>query len=166
MLRFEILNENGYFARIKIDDEDLVILQQHNWLFNKSTKAVFRLDGRTRISLANDLLHIDYRIIVDHINGSRFDFRKENLRFCTPRENSTNKRKTFSKTSSKYKGVFWENSCNRWRAQISLFGKNKHIGVFVNEKEAALAYDRAARENYGEFACVNFINNPKERKAI
>ena len=46
-------------------------------------------------------------------------------------------------TSSKYVGVGWHKKDQRWRAQIRLNGKNKGLGNFKEEIEAAKAYDRA-----------------------
>ena len=35
-------------------------------------------------------------------------------------------------------------------------GKTYQLGKFESEVEAAVAYDNAAREHFGEFACMNF----------
>lgn len=47
------------------------------------------------------------------------------------------------KKSSKYKGVSWHKSRNKWRAQITINGKRKHLGYFSEEYDAHLAYERA-----------------------
>jgi hypothetical protein len=44
----------------------------------------------------------------------------------------------------------------RWRAQICYGGKRHHIGTFGTKQEAALAYDRVAREYGGGTAKVNY----------
>ncbi len=93
---------------------------------------------------------------VDHINGNGLDNRRCNLRLCTQAENSANQRSTRT-GSSKYRGVSRYRDGKRWVAQIKRLYKNKHIGLFMSEKQAALAYNRVAEELYGEFARLNII---------
>ena len=91
--------------------------------------------------------------LVDHINRNTLDNRRENLRACTRNESNQN-RKGGGKASP-YKGVH-RSSVNRWGAVIRANGRNTWLGTFVNEEDAARAYDRAALEAYGEFAYLNF----------
>jgi hypothetical protein len=58
-------------------------------------------------------------------------------------------------TISKYRGVTFGD--NRWIAQIYHEGKNYHIGSFINEVDAALAYNSKAIELKGEKAVLNQI---------
>jgi len=58
--------------------------------------------------------------------------------------------------SSKYKGVCWDSSKGLWMASIYLDGKNKYLGRFTSEREAAGTYDAAAKEHFGEWARLNF----------
>jgi len=46
-----------------------------------------------------------------------------------------------------------------WRAKIKINkhdAYDTHLGYYNNEKEAALAYDAAAKQHFGEFALTNF----------
>jgi hypothetical protein len=52
--------------------------------------------------------------------------------------------------SSKYIGVTWCKSNNKWKAQIGAGGKNHFIGNFDDEEAAAKAYDAAAKKLIGE----------------
>lgn len=88
---------------------------------------------------------------IDHIDGNKLNNVVSNLRKCTKSDNSRNQKK--SRGSSQYKGVYLYKS-GIWRATIQL-EKKIHLGYFEDEQEAALAYDRAALEYYGEFARTN-----------
>ena len=87
----------------------------------------------------------------DHINGNRSDNRACNLRLATRSENMKNTRKRQGGTST-YKGISWDSSRNKWRAEIRINGKNTRIGRFDTELEAHAAYCKAAAEHHGEFA--------------
>jgi uncharacterized membrane protein YiaA len=43
-----------------------------------------------------------------------------------------------------------------WEACIKVNGKNKWLGAYLDKKYAALAYDRAARKQFGKFAVTNY----------
>lgn len=94
---------------------------------------------------------------IDHINGNKLDNRKENLRVCTQSQNSANKTKQSNNTSG-YKGVYWENWTNKWRAKIMFEGKNYPIGRFRTIREAVIAYNNMAIKIHKEFAKINQIN--------
>lgn len=93
--------------------------------------------------------------LVDHINGNGLDNRRANLRPATPSQNTANARMPSDNTSG-FKGVGWFARTGRWRAYITYQGRQKHLGYFDIAEEAALAYDAAARELFGEFARPNF----------
>jgi len=58
--------------------------------------------------------------------------------------------------ASSYRGV--RASGNKWTAQISYSGLNHHLGTYMTEIEAAVAYDSSARDNHAEGAILNFPN--------
>lgn len=45
--------------------------------------------------------------------------------------------------SSKYRGVTWNQKSLKWQANITIKGKTTSVGLFANERLAALAYDKA-----------------------
>jgi hypothetical protein len=107
-------------------------------------------------------------LVVDHINHNFADNRKENLRCVTTSQNTMNSRKKMrGKLGSKYKGVYKEKRCkNIWVAQIGFNKKRMKLGYFKDERLAAIAYDEAAKQYHGEFACLNFPerNQSEERE--
>jgi len=93
--------------------------------------------------------------LVDHIDGNGLNNRKANLRLCNHSQNAWNRRPN-SGCHSKYKGVYWNKDKKKWHATISKSYKRIHLGYFDNEIEAARAYDKKAKEFFGEFAYLNF----------
>lgn len=93
---------------------------------------------------------------VDHKDGDGLNNIKSNLRKCNRSENCRNS-KSVKNSTSNFKGVHFHKKTNKWRAMIYLNNKSKHLGLFSNPEEAAKKYDEVAKENFGEFAKLNFI---------
>lgn len=92
--------------------------------------------------------------LIDHKNGRGFDNQRANLRLATPSQNNMNRRKLIAK-SSIYKGVQRLFKNDVWISSIRLNGKITRLGKFKKEIDAARAYNRAASEKFGDFACFN-----------
>jgi hypothetical protein len=92
--------------------------------------------------------------LVDHQDHYGLNNQRSNLRPATPGENARNARTRIAPKTSQYKGVAWARS--NWAAYIQVDKSRRHLGNFGSELEAAYAYDAAARELHGEFACTNF----------
>ncbi len=87
---------------------------------------------------------------IDHINGDKADNRIDNLREATFADNMRNFPMTKRNTTG-FKGVCFHKRDKRWQASIGFNGQVKHIGSFDSPEEASLAYQKAAREHFGEF---------------
>lgn len=155
-----------------VNEEDYASLVEFKWSAAERVStsglwyAVRNLrtsEGRGSILMHRQILGVtDRKIRIDHIEHGEFgglDNRRANLRVSDGSTNIANSRKTHSETSSKYKGVHWENWSGKWRAKVSCEGNHMWLGRFVNEAEAARAYDQKAIELFGEFALVNFREN-------
>ena len=136
------------------DESDLDIVNNHTWHIDDYGYPCTRIDNKNH-RLTRMLLSPTENEYVDHINGNPRDNRRTNLRIAQCVDNQRNMRIPKHNTSG-YKGVTFSKEKNRYKAQISINDKTKHIGYFDNPEDAAQAYDTAARFLYGEFACVNF----------
>lgn len=88
---------------------------------------------------------------VDHKNRKPLDNRWCNLRLATPSQNGANKEIRIDNKSGRT-GVIFLPDRGKWRADISVGGKNKHIGYFLDKDAAYAAYREAKVRFYGEFA--------------
>lgn len=136
-------------------DEEFAWLDEYKWFLSDGGYAVrnsryVRGERRHTVRMHREILDTPDHLETDHINGNRLDNRLVNLRPCTGAENSRNRKK--QKGSSKYKGVTWRKSSNKWLAQIRVNKKSIHLGEFDDENEAAESYRKAAKELFGEFA--------------
>lgn len=97
-----------------------------------------------------------HKACTDHINRVKTDNRVVNLRYVSYSENRRNVDRV--NNSSKFNGVTWKKSHNKWCAQISLNGSMKHVGMFLVEADAAKAYDDAI-DLYGLSYQKNILTN-------
>lgn len=155
MKKILLTNSN---KKVLVDDEDYERLRQHSWYYDKATGSIFH-SCTFLVRMSHKIIQTDKHI--DHKDGNRLNHQKANLRECTCSQNNQNRRKR-KNSSSMYKGVYSANG--KWRTGIRIRNTEnkqvyKHLGLFEIEKEAAGAYDEAARYYFGEFAALNF---PKE----
>ena len=90
---------------------------------------------------------------IDHINLNGHDNRFINLREASNSENRQNSR---GWSRSGFKGIVFNKTWKRWVARIIVNGKFMYLGGFDAASEAAMAYDKAATEHFGQFARLNF----------
>jgi hypothetical protein len=82
------------------------------------------------------------KIVVDHIDNNPLNNHVSNLQLISNRENLSKDKKN---GSSKYTGVLWSKATNKWRSEIRINGKKKHLGLFISEEEAHEAYQKALK---------------------
>jgi hypothetical protein len=89
----------------------------------------------------------------DHKDTNRSNNKWNNLRLATRRQNIAN---CCLNGPSGYRGVSFIKTICRWRARITTeSGKRLVLGDFSSKENAALAYNFAALEHFGEFAYFN-----------
>lgn len=136
-----------------IEKQDLPIVKKYNfWHIDKTTGYVRTGDN---VKLHRLIMNCGEKLCVDHINGIRNDNRRSNLRICSQKQNSYNTL-TPKNSFTGYKGVTRLKS-GKYRAKITLSGKQIHIGYYYDIKDAINAYNRKAKELFGEFAKLNII---------
>jgi len=59
------------------------------------------------------------------------------------------------KAKSKYYGVVWFKPRNRWKVRVRINGKEKCLGSFKNEEDAAMAYNALAPQYLGDKIRLN-----------
>jgi hypothetical protein len=150
-----------------IDDEDWPLVAGYRWRVYEVARRpgrkpggpyaqtwIRRDDGRLTSLLMHKL--ITGWPMTDHINHDGLDNRRANLRPATAAQNQQNQR-SHSGTSSMYKGVTWDRQHSSWRASIHVNRRNCFLGLFASEPAAAVAYNAAALDAFGEYACLNVI---------
>lgn len=156
-----------------VDADDFALLSQFKWRLHVGRYAARSCKGKV-VLMHRVILSLSDEREGDHINGDGLDNRRVNLRQVTRRQNLMNKKpykRYVNRRSgtpwSQFKGVSWGGSLGHetkpWRARIHVGpGKERQLGRFATELQAARVYDKAAREHYGEFARLNF---PESREA-
>lgn len=149
-----------------VDAEDWKWLSKYAWACsagktgNKwyAKTSVRKPDGKaTMATMHRMIMQPPIGRHVDHKNGNSLDNRRENLRLCGASENLANRILKPKVQTSKYRGVSTSGMKQRpWGVAINVAGKHKSLGHYASEDLAALEYDIAAIEEFGEFARPNF----------
>lgn len=152
----EIRLSQGKYAIV--DDRDYDELSQWKWKYSNgyAVRSVYQNGKQRTISMHRMVANTPSGKDTDHISGNTLDNRRENLRVCSHAENQRN-RKMSKNNKSGYKGVVWAKHTMRWKTQIMVENKPKHIGYFNNIIDAAIAYNLAALCVYGQYARLNQI---------
>ncbi len=147
-----------------VDDEDYELVMQYKWHVLEQATPGKIMGPYARASLYYGPQDQNRKILmhrlllpgasrVDHKDRYGLNNQRSNLRPATAGQNVVNSR-TRRGARSQYKGLYWTDGV--WRVRILADGRRYSLGRFADEVEAALAYDRAARELFGEFAGLNF----------
>jgi hypothetical protein len=95
---------------------------------------------------------------VDHRDRNKLNNNIDNLRPATHAQNRVNSNSNKG-SKSKHKGVYWRNDSKKWQVQIRHNKKIISVGHYLDEEEAAEAYNLKIVELHGDFAVLNTIDN-------
>ncbi len=152
----------GQYAIVDADDYEW--LSQYKWRLC-GTGYAGRDEKGKYVFMHRQIMDAPEGMLVDHIDGNRRNNCRANLRICTRSQNTRNQKKHAGATSQ-FKGVYLFKRTGKWVAALYFKGQRFWLGYFVDEAEAARAYDAKAVELFGEFARLNFPDEwPPERRA-
>jgi len=119
-----------------------------------------RVNGSTRLVHSIIIGALGPNVDIDHRNGDKTNNLRSNLRECTRSQNTMNARLAKNNTSG-VTGVCWDNSKNKWMAQIAVGCKHIHLGGFNLKPDAIAARSAAEIKYFGEF---RYQTRPKEER--
>lgn len=144
---------------IIVDDEDYEYLMQWKWHYHNggyAARCIRNKGNKKTILMHREILGLKKGEIGDHINHNGLDNRRENLRKCTYSQNNMNRSKN-KLSNGIYKGITLHKPSKLWTAKIKHNSKTKSLGYFKTQKDAAKAYNKAAKNMFGAFAVLNNV---------
>lgn len=133
--------------RAIVDDERLIYARRHLPAGSEKTYAALHREVAERACGP-----IPPGMVVDHINGDTLDNRRANLRITTDQHNRWNRHRAYRNSSSGIVGVVFRPEMGKWRARISIDGKNRGLGHFDTLEEALAARRAAEAERWATAA--------------
>jgi hypothetical protein len=141
---------------ILVSDSDIDMVACHKWRIVNGY-ACSTIDNKTT-SMSRMLLNAPEGMLVDHIDHNPMNNQRHNLRLVTPAENSHNvSMQALSKKTSRFRGVHWDASAQRWISRLYFKRKLHHVGTFTDEEAAAKAWNRKTKELLGVLAFQNVV---------
>jgi hypothetical protein len=145
----------------KVDDADYEWLSKYKWraMWKPERQCYYAVrtefTGRITIYMHDTINRPIDGLETDHCDGDTLNNQRHNLRSATRSQNMANTDMHKNNTSG-YKGVSWNKHSMKWESFAVLHYRKHHIGYHNDPVEAARAYDKKARELFGEFAYQNF----------
>lgn len=132
-------NGNGYLTVTLYDNYKYKKFYVHRLI------AEYFIDNPNSYSQVN---HKDHDRSNNAISNLEWVTRQQNTQYSLPRKD---------KLHSQFKGVTWREREKKWFTRIKLNGKEISLGYHKDEKQAALAYNKKAKELFGKFALCNEV---------
>lgn len=144
VIDYEWLNQFNWFARWDKTTHNFYVMRQK------------KVDGKQYTEhMAREILGCGPDEEADHRDKNPLNNRRKNLRKCIQPQNVCNRNRQSNNTSG-FIGVSWKKKNKKWQASIGYQGTTIYLGLFKTAKEAAYAYDEAAKKFHSEFAVLNF----------
>jgi hypothetical protein len=145
-----------------IDDEDFERINQYKWYAQKQKNNFYARRwirvGKYKqlaIRMHREIINAPKGSDVDHIDHNGLNNQRSNLRVCSRSQNLMN-----LNLNNGYKCVYLLSS-GRYKCQIHYNKINYYYGTYDTPEEAALVYNKKAKELFGEFANLNVIIKDK-----
>lgn len=154
-------NENKFML---IVDEDIYRdLQNTNIRVDSWGYPTF---GRDNVSwtVARYVMGRASGLLVDHINGNRFDARRVNLRWVNKSQNALNAA-CHKDNPTGFRGVSRHSNCNKYRARLKVGNMSLVKNGFITPVEAAKQIN-AWLDEYNVIAPRNIIPDPAQREVM
>lgn len=113
----------------------------------------FSIDGKKHYN-HRIVWFLHHRVLpkyIDHIDGNPLNNTIENLRGCDLTQNICNAKIRKDNTSG-FKGVSWFKPYKKWKARVHIYGKEHHLGYYIEKEDAITAVKKARIEIHKEFA--------------
>ena len=130
MKKILLSGKRGEGKFVCVDDEDYLKYHNLKWHLSDTGYAMRRNNHKTE-RLHRLIMNAPDGMVVDHLNGNKFDCRKANLRVCSQRENAKN--------CHGVKGYAFDKNRGKWL----VYYRRKFYGRYETEAEAKKAYRNA-----------------------
>lgn len=158
-----------------VDDEDFEELSKYQWSLQRGRKTKYAArsfkistdcgEKPATIGMHRQILGLPagtgWELQTDHLDGNGLNNQRRNLEVVTASENCRRRGRPRGRIS-KYRGVTYdkqERQKKNWQAIIMINKKSQHLGRFLTEVEAAVAYNMAAVKQFGSAAVLNIISH-------
>jgi hypothetical protein len=153
-----LTDRTGVIAHAIIDAADmpLVLSYSARWHLGTDGYAVGSRWNGSRVvqaRLHRLIMQPPADLYVDHIDGNPLNNTRANLRLATNSQNQANTQRRRGR--SPYRGVAWNSRQGKWQVSIMIDGKRRYIGLYADDRVAAMAYDEVAFDHFGEYARLN-----------
>lgn len=151
VVEIPLRRRDGTVHAVAVVDEVDAPLAAERWCLSAYGYVSRRVGGRkggVTLWLQREIIGLERGdpLVVDHIDGDPLNNRRANLRVVTRGQNQQNRRGADRGSTSRHRGVSWSADRKKWVAAAKVDGKQRMLGRFDSEEEAARAASAFRRE--------------------